>query len=423
MKSLSTLLLTLLFALTGCGDPVVDTDYRGDSLLTLQGQLRATPNYQPEGPLHVALVWFPKSMLESEDGAEVPDLYMTVAEDMVIEGTFPLDYRFDVFQPPPPEALGTWGEGLQGKGAMGFLVAYEDLNGNGKLDRIPLDGTPKDRVIGSSFYESPQYMVLYADTAQPGVNAGFNIARAGEDEGEPVFVPSSTELPLTLTAGGDAYDALVCEGGPLTYLFLPVCGLGGDDTGGGEQPPFSRLGLAGEMKLKDGHLEVFLQASYDGEHIPDAEVTLAGRTLPFDTAKQAFVVSEDASTLLTPGATVRLELSGRGESTFRDLQVPGDFTITAPGEGAEVTSGSQLTAQWTAAPGATQYRVDLVSPGRWVSTGVEEGALSHTLEVGTGTGSATLSVEAISSSNGGSFFEPIWVDVAFVKSQAFTLVP
>ena len=90
-------------------------------------------------------------------------------------------------------------------------------------------------------------------------------------------------MPLTLTQGGDFYDGLVCEAGWITYLFVPVCGLGE----GEQPPPFSHLGVSGDVKLNAGHLEVSLWASFDGEQTAEAQVTLGGRPVAYDAASTA----------------------------------------------------------------------------------------------------------------------------------------
>ncbi|MBF5041650.1 hypothetical protein FGE12_04565 [Aggregicoccus sp. 17bor-14] len=420
----SLFLLSLLFALAGCGDPVVDPGYRGESLLTVTGEMRTAPGYHAQGPLHVAMVWFPTSVIESGDGAEVPDAFAMVAEDAAIEGSFPLTYRLDVFQPPPPEAMGAWGQGLPGRGAIGLVIAYEDLNGNGKLDRIPRNGAPQDRIVGASTYEPGRpYMVLYTDTAQQGVPAGFSIG-AADESGEPAVLPASTKLSLTLTPGGDLYDALVCEAGWVTYLFIPVCGLGGN---GEEQPPLSDLNVSGDVKLNGGHLDVDLRASIDNgtgfEELHDATLKLGGRELPFDATSGHYVLSEDASTLLTLGQKIRLEVSARGQSTFRDLQVPGAFDITAPGEGAHASSTQPLAVQWTQAAGATGYSVELETPNVFNSGPADEGALSKTYDGLLGEGDARVRVAARGGVVSGAVFESFLIDVSVVKEQSFVLDP
>jgi hypothetical protein len=416
MKSLSMLLLSLLFALTGCGDPVVDPGYRGEALLTVQGQLRATQDYESKGPLHVALVWFPKALMESDENTTVDEAFAMVTEDVPVQGSFPLDYRFDLFQPPPPEALGPWGEGVPGKGAMGLVVAYEDLNGNGKLDRIPRDGTPKDRIVGSSFHEfSGQYMVIYSDRAHPGIEPGFNLV-ATDAQGAPVNVSPSTKLPLTLTRGGDEYDTLVCEGGWFTYVFMPVCGLGDGDE------PASLISAWGDITLKGRNLVVDIRLTYDGgDPVYDAEVTLGGRPIPFDPSRQGYYLIEDDSTLVTPGTAVELMASARGEQTRRTIQVPQPFSITAPTEGAQVSSAASFTVRWAAAVGALDYTVELDAPFSFTGEPSPDSALAHVFNVPGGYGEAVVRVGARGGSSGGFDFFPL--NLTVLQERRFTLVP
>jgi hypothetical protein len=112
--------------------------------------MSAQPGHTVTGPVRLALVWLPAAPGTGAEGGVVEmDAFELVTEDVTYEGSFPLSYRFDIFQPPPAHVLSTLDEGFQGKGAFGYLLAYQDLNGNGKLDSIPMTGAPVDRVIAS----------------------------------------------------------------------------------------------------------------------------------------------------------------------------------------------------------------------------------------------------------------------------------
>jgi hypothetical protein len=295
-------------------------------------------------------------------------------------------------------------------------VAYEDLNGNGKLDRIPRDGAPKDRIVGSSFHESSgQYMVLYSDRAQTGADAGYNLVGTNA-QGESVRVSPSTRMPLTLTGGGDAYDTLVCEAGWFTYLFMPVCGLGGEDG-----TP-SEISASGDITLNGQTLVVDLRLTDDGgEPVNDAEVTLGGRSIPFDPSRESYYLTESDSTLLTPGTTVELTAIARGEQTQRTLQVPRPFSITAPAEGAQVSSAAPFTVRCTESVGALQYLVELEVPFSFTGDYSPEDPLAWVFDVPGGDGEALVRVGARGGSTGGFHF--FTANLTVLEEQRFTLVP
>ena len=80
-----------------------------------------------------------------------------VAEDLPVQPVFPSSFVIPLDQPPPPGAFLPSNQGLTFQLAMGFVVAYEDRNGNGKLDLVSDDaGAFVDRIVGAN----PQGMAL-----------------------------------------------------------------------------------------------------------------------------------------------------------------------------------------------------------------------------------------------------------------------
>jgi hypothetical protein len=395
MKPLSrgtpSLLLALLLLTSACGD-VVSPTYPGTPLLTLEGQMRVEPDAQLDGPVRLALAWYPR-MLSDETAAPPAQPKAIVTEDFVYEGAFPATYRFHLYNPPPLEALAPLGGGFQGKGALGILLAYRDGNGNGKLDTIPATGSPLDRVVGASldWTASPAYLLIYLDSEQPsatGMRRGFNLVKL-TDATTSESVPLTTSIPLALS-GGPFLDALVCEAA--WSETEGACGLDFD----GQQPEKNPLLVEGTVQLRGSEVQVSLLVTQEELYRDDARVTLGGRVIPFSEEGMLYALSEADSTLLFEGSTLELRVVVGGQELRRVLSLPGGFDITTPASGGVVKSGGPLAVEWTRSAGARFYNVS-VETGDWSPLErVSTNALEYTFEAVTHSGAATLRAEAVS---------------------------
>ena len=204
MKSLLSCFLPAALALasTACGS--LSSGDEGDALATLEGRLGNAQAIEVPSALRVAVVW---SSASARGG-------FTVAQDIEVEPVFPSSFRLALRSVPPeaamvdsstqnsgngaddstpgynpddPNAPGDSGNGPPTGGgiepqdididlepppgvrvAVGTLVAYEDTNGNGKLDLVDEAATQfVDRVIGAN----PELMLLYME-GDPAVWAG-----------------------------------------------------------------------------------------------------------------------------------------------------------------------------------------------------------------------------------------------------------
>jgi hypothetical protein len=113
-------------------------------LLTINGTIVSSSVATP-ATVRVALVW------------KAPTSLVTVQE-LSIRAEFPATFHFDVRTLPPPEAMHPLNPqhipglppGYAGDYAVGTLIVYEDTNGNGRLDPIPVGGHDAvDRVLGA----------------------------------------------------------------------------------------------------------------------------------------------------------------------------------------------------------------------------------------------------------------------------------
>jgi hypothetical protein len=142
--------------------------------------------------LRVALVW---NAGDAMSGA--------VAVDLPVTPEFPASFVLDLQDPPPESALVALGGGdagaAQGRYASGLVVAYQDLNGNGRLDFVgPEAASFVDRVVGAN----DELVVTYFEGGVPDADAGFGPGQA--TLGYNLWVP-----PRDCSAV--AYDAFLVE--------------------------------------------------------------------------------------------------------------------------------------------------------------------------------------------------------------------
>ncbi len=219
----SGLMLGMFLSAVACGgpepvenpnpNPVSEKPDNHNEALTLEGQMAPAAGVSVKGPVRLAVAWYPM-MIEDSAGNAISKPGSITTTDVVAEGSFPASFHFSTSTPPPAEALVAVGQGTTAKAALGILLAYQDKNGNGKLDTIPTTGTPIDSVLGSSlsWFSDTSHLVIYVDSEQqlePELKKGFNLLKVtGESSG---VVPLTTPISLTLS-GGPLLDMFVCEG-------------------------------------------------------------------------------------------------------------------------------------------------------------------------------------------------------------------
>ncbi|MGC4001576.1 MAG: hypothetical protein QM767_30595 [Anaeromyxobacter sp.] len=180
---------------------------------SLSGQLRASEGGAAQGPLRLALAWYPG--LLAAEGEPISQPGHIATQDLAYEGALPQAYTFSLQGAPPASVLQAMPEGYTGEGAVGVLLAYRDGNDNGALDTIPADGSPVDHVVGASldWAAAPAYLVAYLTEDQDpasGLEAGFNLIEISDAE-DAAVVPFGTAVPLTIGEGGPLLDLFVCE--------------------------------------------------------------------------------------------------------------------------------------------------------------------------------------------------------------------
>ncbi|MDC0713265.1 hypothetical protein POL68_32685 [Stigmatella sp. ncwal1] len=328
----------------GCGEgPPVQPDYRGDPLVTLQGQLLLADHVQVDEPVRLALVWY-KSSTNPSQPREI------VTEDIAYEPSFPIDFTFHLYAPPPPEALT---EDAAGRFGHAILVAYRDDNHNGKLDPIPVGEVPQDKVLGAtqSFFdrEAPGHALSYSE-GPGGQNGRFTLSHFPVGDALPRAEPVPLDTPITLTLTGEnELAALLCMATPSAETAgspnpLEFCGL--PATPGILRVHASFVLRIDETPTGENVQEQALVRISDGSQwLTNATATLNGHPLPIgrpDTTAGAFP---------TPGAVSTLIVSVPGFPTATyEIRAPGTPRLTSPASGATFPSGSSLRFSWSPVP-------------------------------------------------------------------------
>lgn len=392
-RSGSLLSLSLLLLTFACGGPEEPIPPPTDNkpLFTLEGQLTLEDGHHVDGPVRLALAWYPGMFPEGE-ATPLSQPQAIVPGDSASQNNVPGPYRFNVLSPPPAAALKPLPEGFHGRGAIGLLLAYADGNANARLDTIPIAGPPVDRVLGSSLMwtASPAFLLVYLDSEQPaetGLRKGFNLVKIIDAQTHAV-VPPSTPIPLVLS-GGPYLDLFVCEAAWNGTEGEAPCGLDLET----EQPP-EALSIAGIVSVYAHILKVDLTVALAGEAVNDAAITLGGESIPFDPASGHYRASSLDPALLTRLGGAELHISGRGQELRRNLTASGSFEPQGP---YRAKSGTPFTVSWSASAGAHAYNVSLdEGVARNLGSAIGLGSTEHTFGAIEYTGTATLRVEAVS---------------------------
>ncbi|ATB40115.1 hypothetical protein CYFUS_005563 [Cystobacter fuscus] len=357
-------LLALLLALCACGS-TVGTDYPGEPLLTLEGQMTLAPGTTLDGPVRIALVWYPRwFVVPLTMGGPVAESEAVVAEDQPYEGTFPANFRFNIYRPPSSTRWNAE-DGTEQQLATGALLAYQDLNGNGKLDTIPSTGHPVDRVLGSTMVFDAQTMhtLVYTNMEKsfmPGVELkkGFNLLKW--EAYASASLPLSTPIPLEISGGRPLLDLLVCQGfwdGVDAQGEGELCGISGLEDPDTEPPPAPAEPVDFEadvvVKRTGDRARVTVRLNHGSG--PGTKVTLGGLDLTYNPETWRYELLEATAAPLLEGGSIRLDVVWGGNKYRRPLIIPGRVDITAPTPGTHVKLGSPFEVRWTRPAGEDSY--------------------------------------------------------------------
>jgi hypothetical protein len=138
-------------ATAACGNLNGHTD-APSVLATVQGQLTfASSMGTIPDDVHIAVIWQTSTLGQ-----------FNVTEDLPVQAGFPSQYTLPLTEPPPAAALEHSSNYPGIAGADGVVVAYEDLNGNGRLDLVADDaGAFVDRIVAGN---SNLGLIYYSST-------------------------------------------------------------------------------------------------------------------------------------------------------------------------------------------------------------------------------------------------------------------
>jgi hypothetical protein len=181
--------------------------------MTIRGSMTPGAGAPEVDSIRLALAWYPGFVREDRPIDGPGDCFAAqptgiVAQELAYEPIFPIEFRFDITAPPPVEAQVHPDEpGWDGVAAVGSLVAYQDLNGNGRLDGCPLEGPCPDLVLGASTSwgggAGEQVMIIYVDRPYSDESVSFepglNLVQFIEGEPNPVVLPRDASIHIELT--------------------------------------------------------------------------------------------------------------------------------------------------------------------------------------------------------------------------------
>ncbi len=388
---------------TACGGkPPVNTTYKGPPLATLRGQLTDSKGLPIDGPVRLAVAWY--------TGITQKDLPKAiVTQDVVYQGSFPINFTVELPDLPPAEALSAFSEnGQTGNTAFGVVIAYQDVNGDGTLDVIPPGGKPIDKILGASglmtdAIVADQYAVIYSDTAlaavgtQPTLPKGYNLLKYSNASNGSDIVPFNTPINIDLS-GDPSLNFIVCDEAFANNSppNSPFCGLVFRPT------PARTILLDRSSQGADLGVRNFADISLrdaDGKVITGAGVVVNGRTLPFVNGEYVF---EGTELLLHSGANdVSVSAPGEARQDYT-VMIPNAFTIASPAADAQEKSGVAFGVEWSASPPDDLYVVQLHSLDGSGATNnllandplITDGGNSVQIAPAAYTGRATLTVEA-----------------------------
>jgi hypothetical protein len=217
-RPLPALACATLLALGACGDPLADGSWRGRPLLTLEGwvHLAVTPeayadlDWLREGELRAALFWAPTR------GSSY-SLARAVEQDVSAVGSFPARFALTIHEPPPDALLHLTEAGTPF--AVGLVVAYRDLDGDGRWDRDAerLVGGVEDRFV---LYAPRGLQDAALGDRAPGFHRITPVLACDAPDGTVHYVPDAGgDLILSVGRGFPAEIALrlACDGEAIAW--------------------------------------------------------------------------------------------------------------------------------------------------------------------------------------------------------------
>ncbi len=213
-------------AVAACGDPVVERGYRGAVQHHLTGQvITAGGPVDFDAPLRASIFWSTET-----DEAEVgDDLREQAALSVAVR--FPGIFEINVFERPPDHR---WAD-TEAAYRVGFILLYEDVDGDGRFAPTELRGGARDLVL---LYVERPLTALTSPTGRP-LPVGYHTARlpmlcpwteAGEAPHDDHGLPAGCGVPVgapcaagvACVGGGTCVTTLAGQAWPGGYCTVPA---------------------------------------------------------------------------------------------------------------------------------------------------------------------------------------------------------
>lgn len=183
MKNVKVLLCILASAawVAGCGDAPKNGTSQSDPIFSINGKLTASAESMPNdivGDLRVAVIWVSAELPLPPSGPpeNVEDLEVFFSQSVEVTDTqLPASFTISLNELPPDAFMRRWTtESGQpdldsGRYAIGFLVAFDDRDGDGEFT-LPTVNTVElaDPILHSSSYET---LIVFVEGQAPIVSA------------------------------------------------------------------------------------------------------------------------------------------------------------------------------------------------------------------------------------------------------------
>lgn len=273
-------------ALTGCGG-LLGRDSGGDPLVLLEGELGTTAQgvVVSGEALRATLVWqryADETVQCAEEGrddcaidASNSPQFSVEMEDVAVRDGFPQVFRMPLYAPPPESALNARGEARLG---LASVLAYQDLNGNGRLDPVgPEDTASTDHVVGYQGKQTEAELYLLDVVYREGpLHPVWRVLFEGCPEPGPGY--SVVRQRLLRIPGSSSYrfESCTLETGTVKLeMFLPKDGVDamacssshGHDIIRAERPPATAPDAATTTSRCVGSRQQYLAVNYHPERI------------------------------------------------------------------------------------------------------------------------------------------------------------
>jgi hypothetical protein len=146
--------LAVVGGAAGCSAPFASDPDTYPPLATIQGRLAVDTGFTaPTTNTRIAVLWVSATKGQYKEAIDLP-----------VQPVFPSQFKLELREPPPLEMFDPVNNSPGFKVSHGAVVAYEDLNQNGKLDLVDgISSRFEDRILGAN----GNLVLVYIDGSLP----------------------------------------------------------------------------------------------------------------------------------------------------------------------------------------------------------------------------------------------------------------